>query len=76
MLKQAGEQFSQIWTERSLGHRVGGQNHQHTGIDEQRRLVLVEPDQMLVIAVGDLQKTLSVVPDHDSATSPCLGAMV
>ena len=45
----------------------GSQDHHHAGIDQQRRFMRTEPDQMLVVAMGDLQMELSAVPDHDSA---------
>jgi hypothetical protein len=60
MLEQRPEQGGQIRTQSGFGNRLRRQDDHHTGIDQQRGLLLIEPDQVLVMAMGDLQPTLSM----------------
>lgn len=60
VLEECAKHTGKVWPEPSFRNRLRSQDHHHTGIDQQRSLLLVEPDQVLVIAMGDLQPTLSM----------------
>lgn len=66
MLEECGKQTGKIRPQRGFRNRLGSQDDHHTGIHQQRSFLLVEPDQVLVIAMGDLQPTLSIWLDADS----------